>query len=482
MSVYAYAEAASHLERCLAVQEVLDPDDKAKPCDLLLALGEAIVLDGEPIQAVEDVAERAYQFADQLADVNRLTSISRFALDSHFSAGLQSAFHTESFKRWVDRAAPGSLRGTVERMHADWARGEVALAEGRYHEGQGLIYETLDDARQLGDAKILIRLAGGASMLRFPPARWREAFELAEAARKVDNGNVEIQGSMTVYHAAIRHGDSQRAEQALQYADGAAQRTHAPYAQVRNLSLHSIDLFIGGALEAALSQLDELDKRQGMGIGGVANTISDVSSVPPLLFLGRFDEALMHIEARGLREGFEVPWSAPQRALVMAMAGRLAESRNLVRELVEKLDPTTNGEFIPSTVLCLLLYAGVETRDTSVAALIAPLLGVLPPCAHMSLHFPFSPTRILGNAAVLLGRPEDGRRCYNEALEVCEKARFRPEIALTRLGLAELLFEHYPDERDEAIEHLDFAIGEFRAMKMQPSLERALRHRGLLKA
>ena len=60
--------------------------------------------------------------------------------------------------------------------------------------------------------------------------------------------------------------------------------------------------------------------------------------------------------------------------------------------------------------------------------------------------------------------------------------RFRPEIALTRLELAELLLEHYPDERATAIEHLDFAIGEFREMKMQPSLERALRHRGLLKA
>jgi pimeloyl-ACP methyl ester carboxylesterase len=42
--------------------------------------------------------------------------------------------------------------------------------------------------------------------------------------------------------------------------------------------------------------------------------------------------------------------------------------------------------------------------------------------------------------------------------------------------------EHYPDERDAAIEHLDFAISEIREMKMQPSLERALRHRGLLKA
>ena len=52
--------------------------------------------------------------------------------------------------------------------------------------------------------------------------------------------------------------------------------------------------------------------------------------------------------------------------------------------------------------------------------------------------------------------------------------RHRPEIARTRLDLAELLLDHYPDERPEALEHLDFAIGELRDMKMQPALERAL--------
>jgi hypothetical protein len=34
----------------------------------------------------------------------------------------------------------------------------------------------------------------------------------------------------------------------------------------------------------------------------------------------------------------------------------------------------------------------------------------------------------------------------------------------------------------KSIEHLDFAIKEFREMKMQPSLERALRHKEILKA
>jgi hypothetical protein len=60
--------------------------------------------------------------------------------------------------------------------------------------------------------------------------------------------------------------------------------------------------------------------------------------------------------------------------------------------------------------------------------------------------------------------------------------RFRPELALSRLGLAELLLDRYPDEKAEALEHLDFAIKEFREMKMQPSLERALRRKEIIKA
>jgi tetratricopeptide (TPR) repeat protein len=90
--------------------------------------------------------------------------------------------------------------------------------------------------------------------------------------------------------------------------------------------------------------------------------------------------------------------------------------------------------------------------------------------------------RHLGAAAALLDRPEEARAHYQEAIKVCTEMRFRSEIALTRLQLAELLLEHYPDEKSEALEHLDFAINEFREMKMQPSLERALRHKEILGA
>ena len=87
------------------------------------------------------------------------------------------------------------------------------------------------------------------------------------------------------------------------------------------------------------------------------------------------------------------------------------------------------------------------------------------------------PSRHLGAAAALLGRPEEARAYYEEAMDMATRLRFRPEIALTRLELAELLLAHYPDEKAEAFEHLDFAIGELREMKMQPALERALKRR-----
>ena len=50
------------------------------------------------------------------------------------------------------------------------------------------------------------------------------------------------------------------------------------------------------------------------------------------------------------------------------------------------------------------------------------------------------------------------------------------------MELCDLLLDHYPNDRAKALEHLDSAIGEFRDMKMQPSLERALSHRDILGA
>ncbi len=90
--------------------------------------------------------------------------------------------------------------------------------------------------------------------------------------------------------------------------------------------------------------------------------------------------------------------------------------------------------------------------------------------------------RLLGDGSLLLGKLDEARAYYQQALEVCAKVRFRPEIALIRLHLAELLLQGTPEEKAQAREHLEFAIGEFREMKMEPALKRALQHKSLLTA
>jgi DNA-binding NarL/FixJ family response regulator len=59
-----------------------------------------------------------------------------------------------------------------------------------------------------------------------------------------------------------------------------------------------------------------------------------------------------------------------------------------------------------------------------------------------------------------------------QALEAAGKIRFRPELALTHLRLAELLVDE--GGVPAVLEHLNIAIPELQDMKMQPALERAL--------
>jgi len=59
---------------------------------------------------------------------------------------------------------------------------------------------------------------------------------------------------------------------------------------------------------------------------------------------------------------------------------------------------------------------------------------------------PASPCH-MGRAAALLGRYDEARNHYQEAIRIYTEMRFRLEQALTRLLLAELVLEHYLKDR-----------------------------------
>ena len=194
--------------------------------------------------------------------------------------------------------------------------------------------------------------------------------------------------------------------------------------------------------------------------------------------------ARMYVGDPRAEEAFEI-MPAVLQGVRLAFTGKEREAREALMKDAESRD-TIEAEAAPLLVQSDLisLQAAILLRDvqllkTYLAHLRDTREDFLPNATIMrftSIH------RVIGDATALLGDFVLARDRYEKARETCQRIGHRPELALATLSLAKLLLEHYPDEHDTAIEHLDFAIAEFQAMKMRPALERALRHRGLLKA
>jgi hypothetical protein len=165
----------------------------------------------------------------------------------------------------------------------------------------------------------------------------------------------------------------------------------------------------------------------------------------------------------------------------LAYAAHTRQREEVQQTLEDLFGGKAPDEPVDLSLLTIALEAAVLIEDADWARrLLAFIPGELPLVMGPGNYTCVA--RNVGGAYALLSEKEKARSSYEEAVDGCAKAGFRPDHALSRLGLAEVLLDHYPDEHDAAIRHLDFAIAEFQEMKMRPALERALGRRGLLKA
>jgi DNA-binding CsgD family transcriptional regulator len=196
---------------------------------------------------------------------------------------------------------------------------------------------------------------------------------------------------------------------------------------------------------------------------GVGFPLTKVPSARAHHMLGRDVEPLLtEFEGRGAR-------NVAARSLVLAYLGRCGEATQLIRSVGDLASPDEESWLMS---LADLLEASIHCGDVATAAALVPRLS---PLAGGLQGYLVSFGRLLGDAATMLGQFEAARGYYRQAVDVCQRVRFRPELALTRLALAELLLNHLHAERAEGLEHLQLAEAELRTMRMQPALERALR-------
>jgi hypothetical protein len=489
--VSAYGEAVRHLDQALKVQDVLDPADKTKRCDLLLALGDALPRAGEPLRAAQAVAPEALSLADQLGDPIRASHACQVAIMGLRVQSGGTEMGAAEFSRWLEEADRRSPPGSLDRVRTDLHIGQREYIGNRQRAGLEATRHALNLARDLGDDEALFASAGRIS-LRLPDFQ-EERLRIAEEFfdRPQGRASTITYGSFLglTLHTFLAWGDRTRAEEALRRVAVLAERTGDSSLTLTSARDSLLMTVLDGRLEEALEGAQRLRERADeLGMPGFMRQTSWNYTLRALCYLARADEGAA-LQPPGSRiavvEGRSLVF-AGDSALFLAHQGKFDEVRALLQRLLGSLRSGDASSDLSYAPLTNYLEAAMIAGDRDAVEAIRPKLE---PVANLvNEMFPTVIARHLGAAAALLGDREAARAHYHRALAVAARVRFKYETAFSHLQMAELLLDvtqeksGMANDRTAALEHLDFAVAEFRELKMQPSLERALRHKEVLKA
>jgi hypothetical protein len=430
-------------------------------------MAQAMLPAGRPRAVVDLMESEAFPLAEALGDQRRAARVARFALQGLSRERVAFLHARPEARKWVDRLDTYALPETAERAYADSLTADT-LAD---HQARtAALQRAMLLARKLGEDDLEFYIAARLTFAHVSHQSLSEACALARSFWDRPRDGVGAFSLSTFLEFAgmawIVTGDRERWDAADRELSVLAERTQDASVAIPCRTNDSTKMILAGRLEDALAD-GKMAMEQGRAVAAI---LIIASCSQAAAYLGFYEEAL--------RLADESP-----NPVVMLLS--LAGSKDELSEPTRSKAASFLAEVLRDTSQWLNCAAGlggaIRLRDEEAIRFLLTLPGIdkVPFTWNACI---FSVRRLLAEGAALLGEFDKARRFCDESVRDCEALRHRPELALTRLGLAELLLEHYPDERDAGIEHLDFAISEFREMKMQPSLERALRHRGLLRA
>ncbi len=477
LAAYAYSKAEGHLEQALQAQEVLAPDDTSRRLDLLLALGAAMLPAEEPLRVVNRVAPEALAIAEALGDGTRASAACRLAVEALRRFGAAGIVSSPEFRPWAERLDRYAPAGSADRAYADLQIAGLHERANRLPEAQKLLRSGLDLARRVGATETFFD-AGWDLLLRNKPEARAEMVALArELVGWPREGIGGLATRAMLFWAGLTllgEGDRQRAEGLWRECDELGARIHDANSLIGALTTAALLDTLDGRLEEAAGAAAQIIARgDELGTAAFGRAFAAGSTMRANLYLGHAEIPLAGAP--------HVPGNEPWVALCNAHLGR----RDEARAAVARFRPGGGFEVSGDGHICQLtglLEAAVIIEDRATASALVPRLECV---AHIASGPSFrsltTVARHLGGAAALLGRPTEARAYLEQAAAVAASIRFRPEVALARLQLAEVLLEHHPSERETALDHIEFALAEFREMNMRPSLERALRRQAHLK-
>jgi len=467
--IYAFSESARLLNRVLDVQKVLELENKIARCNLLLKIGQSLVMAGELLHVLEVEVPAALRLAESITDKDLTTRVCLLALRSLFFRGYGEAMSTHEAVQWAERVNETARSGTPERAWADFWLGFVKCTRGEQSAGVTLMEKSMEQARVLNDRELL----GAASVqwIGFGLTPWS-----AEQALKITMDDWRTattpEWPLAAMGAFLSCGQREQAEAVIAYIKDLTVRTGRIQSTVTLMTTDAGMSFIDGKLEETVEILERIltdtqyaDYREG----ALQHTMW--TGLRPLLYLG-FDAYTESVLSQTILKILNSTAHVTP-PLLEAFLGNYTKVNEMIdRMLLSRKDITSTEDKTQVWFDIAYLEAAIMAgHRTAVEKLLERLSG-----NTLSLVVFFWPTciaRQLGTAAAFLGRYDEARDYYRRAIKICKETGFRPELALTRLQLAELLLIQYPDEEKEALELLTSAVQDLDEMKMRPSLEHA---------
>jgi class 3 adenylate cyclase/pimeloyl-ACP methyl ester carboxylesterase len=470
--VYAYGEAARLLQQALEVQEVLDPRADERRYDLLMELARVLGSSGQAKRVFEVVSPQAFEIALRLGGGERAAVAADFALVAMIYHHGSVAFAMPEYRSWgekMDEHAPPDSR---ERVIADCQNSWIHWTAMEQAKCWQLRRRALDLARKIKDPEALA-LAMFCFIVVGGPMDWEEerlkvAQELQDLPRASIRPALLGQLLYSLAEIFVNNGDREAADRIWKELDEYAKRVGDPFVHAWQVICEGYRLGMRGEMEKVVALGRDLsDNAEALGIPTWGQLVGAWTRSSALADLGRFDELIAEHWSWA-----SLPYGDAIIASNLAQAGKFDEARAIVRRVIQSRGFGQPDDFAEGQSLITLLLAAGLSGDSESATMLEKRLegkagwyGVKSSTAG----------RPMALAALLRGDAAKAREYLVTALQTAKTVQDRTEIAKVRFTMAQVLFAHFPDDRVEAAEHLNYAVQEFGAMKMQRYLEEAMR-------
>ena len=463
MSSYAWEDAQAHFERALAAKEEQAMD--AETAAIVSGLGHALAALGQHEQAATNL-KRAFAHYAEVGDVTRAVA----TVDSPRNMFL-NMFMKDTLAQALDLVPAGSLQSA--RLLCSFGLSVGTRGNG-YAEGQTALEGSLAIARCEGDIALEMRVMAAYANVDGMHMKWQQSLEKSlralELSTQVDDDLIDkLRAHSWACQSSFAIGDPKRAGEHSAEMYVIAESLRNVYWLEQALGRRRVLAYLSGEWEA----LHALGDRY-------ANGVSNAVLAMALYQTGEFDKGKAYMDAV-IGRGTRTDMTGALRSLVAACFHYISGEADLLTEVEAAAgDAIANPELWPNyawDAQAALALVAVLRHEASSAA---EQYSVLEPYANtVTRDVAICADRLLGLLAQTMGNLNQAAAHFEDALDFCRKAGYRPDLAWSCYDYANMLIgaDSKPapiDVREKVSSLIEEALALSTELGMKPLMERVI--------